>query len=85
MSAADPMPTEPFQLSAILTGHEQDVRSVGPFADSQVITGSRDATVRVWKVDSESADGASATCTHTLSGHTHFVGAVGITAAGEAL
>jgi len=85
MSAADPMPTEPFQLSAILTGHEQDVRSVGPFADGQVITGSRDATVRVWKVDSESADGASATCTHTLSGHTHFVGAVGITAAGEAL
>ena len=58
---------------------------MGPFADGQVITGSRDATVRVWKVDSESADGASATCTHTLSGHTHFVGAVGITAAGEAL
>ena len=36
--------------------------------DDQLITGSYDGTVRVWTVPTESAEGASATCTRTLSG-----------------
>jgi len=54
-----------------------------PLALFQVLTGSRDATVRVWNIDCEAAGGPAATCTSTLLGHTHFVGAVGTTADGS--
>ena len=45
MSAMD---VDAFQLSAVVSGHEQDVRSVGGFGDL-LLTASRDASVRVWK------------------------------------
>ena len=53
--------------------------------DDQLITGSYDGTVRVWTVPTESAEGASATCTRTLSGiHTGLlVSGVCFTAAGD--
>ena len=61
-----------FQLCATLAGHEQDVRTVGALASGEVITGSRDMSVRLWRY--EPAGGFS--CSSTLLGHTHFVGAV---------
>ena len=45
---AAPMEVEPFQLSATLIGHEDDVRSVGALGE-HVVTGSRDRSVRVWR------------------------------------
>ena len=52
--------------------------------DDQFITGSYDGAVRVWTVPTESAEGASATCTRTLSGiHTGLVSGVCVTPAGD--
>ena len=63
------MDVDAFQLSAVVSGHEQDVRSVGGFGDL-LLTASRDASVRVWK----RADAGSAfACEHTLLGHTDWV------------
>ncbi len=62
----------PFALRATLSGHEQDVRSVGSTADGAIITGSRDASVRVWREQEGAAYESTA-----LLGHTHYVGAVG--------
>ena len=63
------MDVDAFQLSAVVSGHEQDVRSVGGFGDL-LLTASRDASVRVWK----RADAGSAfVCAHTLLGHTDWV------------
>ena len=42
---AAPMEVEPFQLSATLIGHEDDVRSVGALGE-HVVTGSRARTDR---------------------------------------
>ena len=48
MADAEPMDVERelFKLSATLAGHEQDVRCVGALANNQVLTGSRDSSVR---------------------------------------
>ena len=51
-----------FQLCATLAGHEQDVRAVGALATGEVITGSRDMSVRLWRY--EPAGGFS--CSSTL-------------------
>jgi len=58
---------------------------VDTLGDDQLITGSYDGPVRVWTVPTESAEGASATCTRTLSGiHTGLlVSGVCFTAAGD--
>ena len=75
MADADPMDVERelFKLSATLAGHEQDVRCVGALANNQVLTGSRDSSVRVW-APAPSTDGFSYACTSTLLGHSHYVG-----------
>jgi WD40 repeat protein len=49
----------------------------------QVLTGSRDASVRVWKIDCAAGGSPAATCTSTLLGHTHYVGTVGVAADGS--
>ena len=36
------------RLSAIIDGHSNDVRCVAPFGETGLISGSRDATVRLW-------------------------------------
>ena len=69
-----------FQLCATLAGHEQDVRAVGALATGEVVTGSRDMSVRLWRY--EPAEGFS--CSSTLLGHTHFVGAVSAVGTGVA-
>ena len=75
MADAEPMDVERelFKLSATLAGHEQDVRCVGALANNQVLTGSRDSSVRVW-APAPSTDGFSYACTSTLLGHSHYVG-----------
>ncbi|AET39080.1 Doa1p Ecym_3619 [Eremothecium cymbalariae DBVPG len=45
-----------YELSCTLLGHEQDVRSVAVINNEQIISGSRDGTVRVWSKN-ESVDG----------------------------
>ena len=69
----------PYQLSATLLGHEQDVRTVGGLADGTIVTGSRDATIRVWQ---RPAAGGNYTCTSTLNAHTHYVQSICTTSTG---
>ena len=45
----------------------------GALANNQVLTGSRDSSVRVW-APAPSTDGFSYACTSTLLGHSHYVG-----------
>ena len=78
MAAMD-MDISAYQLSAVLAGHEEDVRAVGSIDDA-VITGSRDKTARLWR-PSGSAEGGYV-CASTLEGHTHYVMTVAATAEG---
>ena len=71
----------PYQLAASLAGHEQDVRTVDGLDDGTVISGSRDATVRLWR---RAEEGGGYTCTSTLTAHTHYVQRVCATAGGLA-
>ena len=72
---------EPYQLSASLCGHEQDVRTCDALDDGAIVTGSRDATVRIWR---RSEADSSYTCSSTLQGHSHYVQRVCVTAGGLA-
>lgn len=72
--------TPAFALSAILAGHEQDVRAVGATGTGAVLTASRDHTMRVWQP--QEAGGFE--CSTTLAGHTHYVIAACSTAVGAA-
>ena len=73
---------EAYRLSAVLAGHEEDVRALAVLGDA-VVTGSRDRTVRLWKPAGADADpAASYACATTLLGHTHYVAAVATTADG---
>ncbi len=80
-----------FVLSAELVGHDRDVRGCCALKSGDVVTTSRDNTVRVWKRDSAEgiffvlfwfAAPASSRffsgwqCRMTMTGHTHFVGPV---------
>ena len=62
-----------FALSCELRGHEQDVRSVSVTPTGEVVTASRDASVRVW---APAGPGPGYECRRTLLGHSHYVGAV---------
>jgi len=74
----------PFQLCATLAGHEQDVRSVSALSSGEVLTGSRDMSVRLWKTDKDPSSEQAYTCAVTLLGHSHFVGAVSPAGTGAA-
>lgn len=62
------------------------MRSVSALASGEVLTGSRDMSVRLWKQDSEPKDpsGPAYACAATLLGHSHFVGAVSPSGTGVA-
>lgn len=70
MASAGPLQ---LALAAELRGHEQDVRSVAASPAGDVVTASRDASIRVWRRET---DGARYEQTRTLVGHSHYVGAV---------
>merc|ERR1719399_2485909 len=77
---SDKMAVDPYVLAATLAGHEQDVRAVGPFGSDAILTGSRDASMRLWR----HADGEGYKCEGTLLAHTHYVIAVCATPSGSA-
>ncbi|KAI8869965.1 PFU-domain-containing protein [Ramicandelaber brevisporus] len=63
-----------FQLSAILRGHEQDVRVVSGLPGSAIGSGSRDRTVRLWpRQRSEFASAPLSNSSIRYSGHDAFV------------
>ncbi|KAG9300272.1 hypothetical protein G9A89_011345 [Geosiphon pyriformis] len=64
-----------FQLSATLSGHDQDVRAVRAFSDSIIVSAARDKTVRLWsRLDTTNIF----TEAKVFLGHTHFVNSVAI-------
>ncbi|KAH3731128.1 hypothetical protein DPMN_057134, partial [Dreissena polymorpha] len=65
----------PYQLRCQIFGHEKDVRAVTPalIPDNSVISGSRDATARIW-VPEEDSNGFREG--HFMSGHKNFVASV---------
>ena len=81
MSAMEISESPPYQLAASHAGHEQDVRTVGSLDDGTIISGSRDATVRLWR---RAEDGSEYTCMSTLNAHTHYVQRICATASGLA-
>mmetsp|Transcript_31886 Transcript_31886/g.79536 ORF Transcript_31886/g.79536 Transcript_31886/m.79536 type:complete len:838 (+) Transcript_31886:219-2732(+) len=72
---ADSAERRPFALSAELRGHEQDVRCVAASSCGEVLTASRDATLRVW---ARAVDAPGYSCVRSLVGHSHYVGAVAV-------
>mmetsp|Transcript_870 Transcript_870/g.1758 ORF Transcript_870/g.1758 Transcript_870/m.1758 type:complete len:815 (-) Transcript_870:632-3076(-) len=78
------MEVEAYNLRATLSGHEQDIRSISALSDGTLITGSRDATLRLWK-PSPDEELEPYTCSCTLTGHTHYVGSVASTPSGGVL
>lgn len=42
-----------FELCATLSGHEDDVRCVASLSNDEIVSGSRDSTVKIWRNDSE--------------------------------
>jgi len=68
-----------YDLSAILTGHSADVRSVCLDDQGYIITGSRDNTAIVWEKVGDNPDTPAAqrwVIKRKLTGHTNFVNAV---------
>ncbi len=64
-------------LIETLIGHKQNINSMSLSADGQLaLSGSWDATVRVWEI-------ASGRCLHTLEGHTEAVTVVCLSANGK--
>lgn len=68
----------PYKLSATLSGHTQDVRSVASTSGTsgnlaRVLSSSRDKTAKLW---STSTSSRAWSCSHTLAGHEGFVNAV---------
>ncbi len=62
--------TTGFQLSRVLLGHEQDVKALTSNAQgSLLVSGSRDASVRVWPLGSSLEP-------HAYRAHSHFVNSV---------
>ena len=60
----------------LLSGHLGVVLSLSSSADGQlVVTGSKDNTIRLWRIDSETR---MFTCVAMGTGHTHAVGAVAL-------
>ena len=44
---------ESFKLACTLQGHEDDVKSLFCLANGDILSGLRDATCRLWKMDEE--------------------------------
>ncbi|RHZ47070.1 hypothetical protein Glove_593g5 [Diversispora epigaea] len=61
-----------FKLSAILSGHESDVKALRSPSNDFIVTSSRDKTVRTWTRTSSNDFGES----KTLIGHNEFVNSV---------
>ncbi|XP_034241112.1 phospholipase A-2-activating protein [Thrips palmi] len=59
-----------YKLSCSLTGHSLDVRAVCTAPDSSIISGSRDATAKVWRPNGINPGYHEA---QTLRGHSNFV------------
>lgn len=59
-----------YKLSCSLTGHSLDVRAVCAVPDGSIISGSRDATAKVWRPNGINPGYHEA---QTLRGHTNFV------------
>lgn len=64
-----------FKLSAVLRGHELDIRAICPanFPDGGILSASRDRTTRLWVRDQESNTYSEGL---VLAGHKNFISAV---------
>lgn len=62
-----------YKLSCTLSGHSLDVRAVAASTDGTIISGSRDATTKVWRPNGLNPGYHEA---QTLRGHTNFVNCV---------
>lgn len=62
-----------YKLSCALSGHSLDVRAVCAIPDSTVISGSRDATAKVWRPNGLNPGYHES---QTLRGHTNFVNCI---------
>lgn len=70
-----------FKLSCTLTGHEQDVRDVKTVLETMIVSGLRDATVRIWQQVGDTAGWSQSSGSNSLiafnSPSGSFVNAVG--------
>ncbi|KAI8050860.1 WD40-repeat-containing domain protein [Syncephalis plumigaleata] len=68
--------TTPFQLSASLTGHEDDVRAITVANDTVIYSASRDKTVRSWTRSNKGKDTEEFKEGDIYLGHAGFVNAI---------
>lgn len=64
--------------TTLVTGHTGSVSALTVLPTGEIVTGSKDDTIKIWALE-----GAEWVCTHTLTGHTGSVSALAVLPTGE--